>query len=92
MKTIKFHKRLGQVEVISSDDQFTIVIDAMGTEQKLMTPYMNLQDEPFEIEAPKPIVEKKKWKSHSISSSYASRLANQHAQSIKAAEYFEHKF
>ena len=91
MATIKFHKRLGQVEVISSDSQFTIVIDCNGVEQKLMTPYMNLQDEPFVIEAPKPVA-KPKYRSHSIGSKYATKLANQHAQSIKASEYFEHKF
>ena len=48
MTTTKFHKQFGQVEVISSDANFTtIVVTATGEEKKLANKYVTLSDVPF---------------------------------------------
>lgn len=49
MSTTKFHKTFGQVEIVSSDAQFTtIIIVATGEQKKLVNQYANLQDVAFE--------------------------------------------
>ena len=92
MKTIQFHKSLGEVEITSQDAEFTMVKDLSGNTHKLMTPYLTLRDEPFPVVVSAPVVKSKYRGASKISAAYSNRLANQHQQSIASALYNEHKF
>jgi len=68
--TTKFHKTFGQVEVISQDDTFTIILTATGEEKKLMTQFTKLSDTPIEpvvLDVIKPKKQKKYASNSTIS-------------------------
>lgn len=49
---IKFHKLFGQVEIVSQDEQFIIILKSNGETSKCMTKYTVLSDTPIEVLSP----------------------------------------
>jgi len=81
--TTKFHKTFGQVEVISQDDTFTIILTATGEEKKLMTQFTKLSDTPIEPVVLDVIKPKKQKKYASYNSSRIVSADDQYAFELR---------
>ncbi|MDA8956141.1 hypothetical protein N9H19_00790 [Flavobacteriales bacterium] len=51
MKTIKYHKTFGKVEVKTIDEKFLLLTDEHGVESKVLRKYVVLLDAPFVFNA-----------------------------------------